>query len=353
MITINTKTLLKCIKQCNKIKNISTLDICDTVHLSVTDDCKLKVYRFCLDIQYTETIEINASDNHLFNKPNKKYTGDFKPICINVVELQKILSGCEEEINLETKDDFLLIKGKYDFSLTGYDQESFRHVNIDIKTKPTLVPWKTLKWIKEFMCMDENRFTLNGIYFDASLGNVVATNGVSLGVWYNPGYEIETGGIVPKEVIKLLTGENSFSFDSEKVYIQTETGMYMSKLIEGSYPNYAQIMPKYTDKESFNFNATIEFIKDSLMMIKDSDLIITSKEMIVSNNKMNMTIELDNPELQSNTLFPNGIAFSRELLLNCIYDTTGKFKCVDSFKPVVWCNGTHYSVVMPKRNPKQ
>ena len=330
MINVNVKEILNAVKKANKIKNTSTLDICDCIELSV-EKYQLKIYRFCMDIQYTELINIEW--NNL----------DFETICINSNELQKILMKCKDDVVLSSADKSLLIKGKYDFSLMGFNDDSMRYVDtisFESFSSFTQLDAEPLEYLKKAMSKDQTRFVLNGIYFDEDKGNIVATDGRRL---HKYSTKVVGTGIVPGVLFNLIKGNCKVRFDKEKVFILNEGGIYSSTAIEGIYSNYEQIIPP-----SFKHKLSIDmaFVKDSLSMIKSNEacsLNITANKHSVTNS-IAMSVDHANPDLKDDT-----ICFNRQYLVDAINDTDIALDFNDEYKPVRYKNGDYMAVIMPMR----
>ena len=121
-----------------------------------------------------------------------------------------------------------------------------------------------IKRLLRCVSTDETRYVLNGIYWDKS-GDLVATDGRHLHL-ENSGYAcpIESGIIIPNAACKLIPENASVSLlvtKSEEpprfaiftAQEKTLTIRILSKLVEGKYPNYRQVIPKPSGK-TLRFN---------------------------------------------------------------------------------------------------
>ena len=121
-----------------------------------------------------------------------------------------------------------------------------------------------IKRLLRCVSTDETRYVLNGIYWDKS-GDLVATDGRHLHL-ENSGYAcpIESGIIIPNAACKLIPENASVSLLTTKseepprfvVFTAQEkilTIRILSKLLEGKYPNYRQVIPKPSGK-TLRFN---------------------------------------------------------------------------------------------------
>jgi DNA polymerase-3 subunit beta len=104
---------------------------------------------------------------------------------------------------------------------------------------------------------------LGGIFFDFSEDNflkLVATDGHRLALVMEPinfkfKRKIENGVVLPRkgmaELLKILeeTDEDiKVSFDEKMAVFKTDTKILMMKVLEGTYPDYNQVMPRENDK---------------------------------------------------------------------------------------------------------
>jgi DNA polymerase-3 subunit beta len=125
-----------------------------------------------------------------------------------------------------------------------------------------------LKSISYAQSRDENRYILNGVYFLAEENHIhfIATDGRRLALVSNemPNCSLQSNVIVPAKTIGELErtlgiGENlrilmtdkqiAFSIDVE---VDHESGIcdniyIISKIVEGKYPNYRQVIPSLSD----------------------------------------------------------------------------------------------------------
>ncbi|MDR1367024.1 MAG: DNA polymerase III subunit beta [Puniceicoccales bacterium] len=125
---------------------------------------------------------------------------------------------------------------------------------------------RMLKSISYAQSRDENRYILNGAYFlvENSSLNFVATDGRRLALTSSeiPGCDIQKSVIVPAKMITELertlgVGENvrifmtdkqiAFSIDVTGENNLGDTIYIVSKIVEGKYPNYKQVIPSSSD----------------------------------------------------------------------------------------------------------
>ncbi|MEK7657018.1 MAG: DNA polymerase III subunit beta [Elusimicrobiota bacterium] len=105
---------------------------------------------------------------------------------------------------------------------------------------------------------DETRYVLNGVFWAASKGvlDMVATDGRRLAAVRSKSIPAERDFrvIIPtkilQELLKLLGHEEediSVSVTENQVGFQTKTTTMISRLVEGSFPNYEQVIPSKKD----------------------------------------------------------------------------------------------------------
>ena len=334
MITVNAKTLLNAVKKANKIKNNSKLPIADAIELSVSDN-QLTVYRFTMDIQYTEIIELEYECCEL------------QTICIGCNELYKVLTKQKGNVRLSVVENNLVIKGKYDFTLPGtwYDAEDLPKIDMPFFDTYTGIDPGPLTWLKKALSVDVTRYTLNGIFLDSESNCIVATDGNRL---HKYSTTVTDTGIVPGKLLALIYSDCKIKIVNDRVFIKDDTGIYCSKLVEGTYSNYKQVIPtSFTDK----INIDLDFVKESLAMIKDGkawSLRIDSKNHSVSNKQLNMSSDCENTFLEKDN---RDMFFNRQYLVDMIIDPDHTVLDInDEYKPARYLSGSYMAIIMPMRN---
>jgi DNA polymerase-3 subunit beta len=103
------------------------------------------------------------------------------------------------------------------------------------------------------MSQDESRPFLNGLYLAARKGELrlVATDGHRLALARSPvDTDAEMAGIVPRKAVQELTRvlggaeRVELAVGDSKFFVRTEGFDLVSKLVEGQFPNYEQVIPK-------------------------------------------------------------------------------------------------------------
>jgi DNA polymerase-3 subunit beta len=103
------------------------------------------------------------------------------------------------------------------------------------------------------MSQDESRPFLNGLYLIARKQELrlVATDGHRLALARNAvAADVEMAGIVPRKAVqelsRVLSGAEQvdLALGESKFFVRTEGFELVSKLVEGQFPNYEQVIPK-------------------------------------------------------------------------------------------------------------
>lgn len=200
-----------------------------------------------------------------------------------LADIVKELPGTEVEVEASDENQALIRSGNSKFRIMGIGREQFPPLpQFDDKRSYRLSQTELLKMLKRVsyaQSQDETRHILNGVYFDFQQGELVlaATDGRRLAVTRH-NLDIPEGGegkiILPGktvgELLRLLDKGDSvqISFNDRQVafFIDAaapkpaaegekeeesakpagllESIYLVSKVVEGNYPNYQQVVPK-------------------------------------------------------------------------------------------------------------
>jgi DNA polymerase-3 subunit beta len=227
---------------------------------------------------------------------------------------------------------------------------------------------------------DESRYFLNGVYFDFSDGKLtlVATDGRRLALVHRETEFGESEGgslILPaktvSELARLLSNDEKFSvslsFNDRRVAFKievadSESGLVdqvhlISKVVEGNYPNYQQVIPKEVhqrvqiDRELFlqcvHRAALVTSDKSNSAKIKLSTnlLEITAASPDFGEAHESLAVDYSGPDLQ--------VAFNPGFLMDPLKALTKDqvaFELKDELSPGVFkTDGNFLCVVMPVR----
>ncbi len=197
-----------------------------------------------------------------------------------LADIVRELSGNDVEVEASDENQALIRSGNSKFRIMGLGKENFPPLpQFDDNRTYTLAQSQLLTMLKRVsyaQSQDETRHILNGVYFDFHGAQLVlaATDGRRLAVTQHP-LKVPEGGegkiILPgktvAELLRLLDkGESvKISFNDRQVSFLIDTksekgetkedenaktvglvsSIYLvSKVVEGNYPNYQQVIPK-------------------------------------------------------------------------------------------------------------
>lgn len=194
-----------------------------------------------MDMLATMQITVEGSQNGKFTLPAKR-----------LFSIIKELPGTE--VSLELKDTVCTIKsGTSVFRIHGLPFEDFPPVN-EVKGKTYSISAAILcdGFLKTAFSAsrDETRYVLNGVFLKkvgATL-SFVATDGRRLSVFKTDINGEDFSAIVPIKCVvqaqNLLEGDIEFIVSEESVLFKSSNITLRSKLIEGNFPNYENVIPK-------------------------------------------------------------------------------------------------------------
>lgn len=355
----------KFIKALQKVSNIigsrSTLPVLANV-LMETQNGKLVLTTTDLEIRITTSVEAEIISEGKTTMPAKKlftlaskFTGD------------KIDFSCNENNHAD------IVCGTSNVKLLGLATDDF----------PTLIEFESRKSLKfkevDFarmldqisysVSLDETRKVLHGILCSIKENNVtmVATDGkrLALSEKVPESFEGEDGDtIIPLktalEIKRLLGGDGlvTINFAEKQIEFVTETVTVISKLIEGNYPNYRQVIPG-------SFSKIVEIPTSEML----SKLDLVSAALADNSSYIVLTLENDMLQLEGSStsigevkdyikVEYNGdkldVSFNPTFLSDPLKHSDSdkvKMKLNDGFSPVaIEGNDGFLYVIMPMRN---
>ena len=255
---IDRDILLKTLSHTNGIiEKKSTLPILSNILIEVKNS-KIKITATDLDIVYFEEIlpiEIKKEGS----------TTTSASIIYDI--LRKLQPNAKVEINLLDKNKLKLVSGNSKFNLLcmpsdnfPLPEESMIQEKFEVSPKALL---KLLNKTKISISNDETRHYLNGIYLHKIVSEnksflcAVATDSHRLSyssLEIDPKINIESI-ILPKktifQLVSLLEQNNNpvkISNNKSKIKFEMESGVLISKVIDGRFPDYDKVIPKNNDK---------------------------------------------------------------------------------------------------------
>ena len=212
-----------------------------------------------LEIQITTTIETKTENNEISN------------ITVGGKKLQEILRILPDlsKISIETKENKALIKAnKSRFSLQTLPAQDFPKLNNQLTdAKKIVLPQLVLKTlllsVQYAMAQQDVRYYLNGVLLiiEENKLKVVATDGhrLAFNAGVIDGNHEKQEIILPRkaviELCKLLgdTNENvEIEFSAQQVKATFSGINLITKVIDGKFPDYERVIPKYNNHLSMN-----------------------------------------------------------------------------------------------------
>ena len=170
----------------------------------------------------------------------------------------------DREVKLEVVENnkVEVRSGRDRLNITGLPKEDYPVLPEFDETKAVTIPKATLReMLKKTMfaaSSDETRYVLNGVHIiiDEGKATAVATDGRRLAYIQRavPGKDLQIKVIIPskavQEVMRLLADEKSnseklnVSFTDNQASFFDGSTVILSRLIEGHFPNFEQVIPK-------------------------------------------------------------------------------------------------------------
>ncbi len=293
---VNTKDLDKVLSQITPIIPTKTpLEIIQHLLLSVKDN-QLKLEATDLNLSYSKTIPVFANGDFNIAVPGKLLHDTIGSL--PDTDIRVIINDAEKKCIIQTET------GKYSLGyIDPLDFPKFPAVTEKLSFKIAGEKLKSAFDLTEFACgKDEQRLAMRGILMDLKKDKVVfvSTDGHRLVKLtfedFQPGYEMQiiiparTAELLRKiledEVVNVVVGEKLVKFEFN-------SGVFVSRLIDDTYPNYESVIPLDNDN-------VMKVKKDDFMRnLRRASYFIHSKirriDLTLSHDMLSLTAE--NPEL--------------------------------------------------------
>ena len=277
----------------NAISSKNTLPILSNILLE-TQKNNLKITATDLDIGISSKIPVKTETEGAITIPAKKF--------IDIIK--ELPDSNNISISVKKNNIATIECGKIVFKIIGLPQSEFPQPPT-FKNKETItLPQKLLKNMlsvtKFAVSNDETRYVLNGVLFIIKQKNIklVATDGRRLAVVEKklPAETIiEKKIIIPaktiQELTKLLTeeGDVKISFSENQVLFNLGETVIISRLIEGEFPNYEQVIPnEIKEKVLIDKDALLAAVKRAALLTNQDSLAvkidISKGKMAISKN---------------------------------------------------------------------
>ena len=349
----------------NVVGTRSTLPILSNVLLQANGD-RLELTATDLDVTISCSVEAKVKKAGATTVPVKKLFG-----------IVRELNGSEIEIEVDEKNHCSIRAGASFYKINGLAAEEFPPSPKFKEDKKVVLKQETfrsmLKKTSFAVSTDESRYVLNGIFLSLKDNKMtmVATDGRRLALVDEEAEVPEKSQgefIVPAKTVgelgRLLQDKNEveirFTDNQAAFTLKDDKGsaiLITTKLIEGNYPNYRQVIPAET-KERIALSR-----EEFLHALKRAEIMTSEKANSVklAFTKNNLTITANSPEVgeakESLAINYKGkemaIAFNPRYVidpLNALANEEVFLELIDELSPgVLKINGPFLYVVMPMR----
>lgn len=349
----------------NIVGSRTTLPILSNVLLRAADN-KLELTATDLDVTISCSVEAQVVKAGATTLPVKK-----------LFSIVRELGVPEAELEVDDKNTCALRAGASFFRVNGLPAEDFPPMPNLTDRKKVVVPQEKLRGMLRrtafAVSTDETRYVLNGIFmsFKDHKATMVATDGRRLALTdeeVDVAVECQGEFIMPSKAIGEITrllvdkGDAEISFSENLASIRllgegSAAATIITKLVEGSYPNYRQVIPAESKER-------ISLMREELLQaLRRAEIMTSDKTNAVklAFSKNTLAITANTPEVGEarETLAVNfkgrdlAVAFNPVYLLDALKALDVDevfFELTDELSPgVVKINGPFLYVIMPMR----
>jgi DNA polymerase III subunit beta len=349
----------------NVVSTRTTLPILSNVLLRAEGN-KLEFTATDLDVTVACGVEASVKKSGAATVPVKKIFG-----------IARELGSSEIELEVDDKSVCSLRSGSSFFKIRGLAAEEFPPMPKFKDEKKVTLSQETVKGMLRktsfAISTDESRYVLNGIFFSLKEHKLtmVATDGRRLAL-VDEEVDISEKSqgefIVPAKAVNELNrllqdkGEVEINFTENQAAFslkdeKSNSVLVITKLIEGNYPNYRQVIPSETKER-------VQLVREELLhALRRAEIMTSDKQNSVklAFSKNNLAITANSPEVgearESIAINFKGkdmaIAFNPAYLidpLNALPNDEVFLEFIDELSPgVLKINGPFLYVVMPMR----
>lgn len=283
----------------------------------------------------------------------------------------------DTDIKIESNDKNInIFYYSSDFAINGYDPEEYPEIS-DISSSSTIeLPASLFKsMIKQtiFACsMEETRPVFTGILLQIDKENICIvgtdTHRLAFSKEILAGNNKEFSGIIPsktmQEIYRLLDDDDTLtiSFSSSRVIFKFSQVQIVTRLIEGQFPNYKQVIPSSCNtKLLVNTKKLLDTVERASLLSKDNYLKTNTVRFNIENSQLSINHFSEMGKIfEQLDIEQNGedvaIAFNAKYIIdllkvvdteNVMIDVSGSFgPCI--FRP--HNNEKYLCLVLPLRN---
>ena len=370
---INSTDLLKALSHIHGIVEVRhTLPILSNIILEAKDD-KLILSSTNLDIYCSDKIKAEVLQS-----------GEVSVSAVTFFEIIKRLPSGSEVLMImeEGENEIRLTCGRSKFNLSTLKTDDFPIISdSDLSTNFVLSADELIRIIdktKFAVSNEETRYYLNGIFLHKAERNsiqflrAVATDGHRLAQYDIPlpqGAEDITGIIIPKKTIyelrKVLddaNGDVSVSLNENKIKFSFNDLKVVSKVIDGTFPDYTKVIPQKNDK---NFKTNNSDLKNAIDRVSAVAANEESKskaiKFCIENNALSLSVESQSKGSANEMIDVNysgdkvDIGFNSKYIIDICNEVDGdeiSISLSDSISPAIILDKTDenlFFVLMPMR----
>ena len=370
---INSTDLLKALSHIHGIVEVRhTLPILSNIILEAKDN-KLILSSTTLDIYCSDKIKAEVLQS-----------GEVSVSAVTFFEIIKRLPSGSEVLMImeEGENEIRLTCGRSKFNLSTLKTDDFPIISdSDLSTNFVLSADELIRVIdktKFAVSNEETRYYLNGIFLHKAERNsiqflrAVATDGHRLAQYDIPlpqGAEDITGIIIPKKTIyelrKVLddaNGDVSVSLNENKIKFSFNDLKVVSKVIDGTFPDYTKVIPQNNDK---NFKTNNSDLKNAIDRVSAVAANEESKskaiKFCIENNSLSLSGESQSKGSANEMIDVNysgdkvDIGFNSKYIIDICNEVDGdeiSISLSDSISPAIILDKTDenlFFVLMPMR----
>ena len=369
----NSSDLLKALSHIHGIVEIRhTLPILSNVILEAEDN-QLSLSSTNLDIYCAD--KINAEVKH---------PGKISVPAITFFEIIKRLpAGSDVLMSMSEEENEINLKcGRSKFNLSTLKTDDFPIISdVDLSTNFVMSAEELIRMIdktKFAISNEETRYYLNGVFLHKAERNsipflrAVATDGHRLAQYDIPlpqGAEEMTGIIIPKKTIfelrKILDdaeGDISISLNENKIRFMFSRLKIISKVIDGTFPDYTKVIPQNNNKSFQTNNNNLKNAIDRVSAVAvNEETKSKAIKLTVENNRLYLSVESQskgsaNEEIDINYSKDKvEIGFNSRYIIDICNEVDGEeidINLLDSVSPAIILDNTDenlFFVLMPMR----
>lgn len=342
------------------VSNRTTLPILSNVLIEAVDG-KLNMVTTDLDVGVRGSVEAEVLKDGATTLPVKR-----------LVSIIRELPAEEVEVSVDNKNQASIKSGPSFFKIIGIGEEEFPPLPKfdearDYKIGQAALK-DALKKTSYAISTDETRYVLNGIFASFKEGKLtlVATDGRRLAMVEN---EIEFPSshecdvIIPTKAVQelgRLLGDDDellLRLTDSQVAFEVNGTLLVSKLIEGNYPNYRQVIPSNTtERIQVGREAFFETVRRVSLLASDKS---NSVKLVFGDNNIEITANSQDVGEAQETIDVQysgkqfAIAFNPEFLmapLKALNTDNIYLDLIDEMSPgVIRVDGSFLYVIMPMR----